>query len=64
MVDSASQESVDKVDSVVSEAGTVSSVSSVPDSTEASAQTLVFQTNLQLTIQALPTDLEKAQKHG
>ena len=64
MVDSASQKSVDKVDSVVSEAGTVSSVSSVPDSTEASAQTLVSQTNLQLIIQALPTDLGKAQKHG
>ena len=64
MVDSASQESVDKVDSVVLEAGTVSSVSLVSDSTEVSAQTPVFQTTLPLTIKALLTDSEKAQKHG
>ena len=64
MVDSAVSEVVDKADSVVLEAGTVSSVSLVSDSTEVSAQPPVFQTNLPLTIQALLTDSEKAQKHG
>ena len=64
MVDSAVSEVVDKADSVVLEAGTVSSVSLVSDSTEVSAQTPVFQTNLPPPIQALSTDSEKAQKHG